>query len=71
MWVLLITVGWVVCGILAYGIEMGYLWGEFNLLSELWRSFIVLSIFMGVCGPIGLIVSLSLSGFGRHGLKFW
>jgi len=64
---------WILCGILAYGITLGYFYGEFpenlaydQIVSKRSR----LAITMAAAGPSGLLVSYFGSGRVRHGLRF-
>ena len=69
--ILLVLIIWLICGILTYGITFAYMQEEYPLVAEIGyeadRNFAIL---LGICGPIGLLVSFFRSGFAKHGLKF-
>ena len=72
---ILIAAGWLVCGVLAYGVTLGdYLWqtekGGSSLDPEWKRNDLSFSVFIGLLGPLGLLVSFFLSGFAQHGLRW-
>ena len=51
-----IILGWIVCGAFAYGTTLYYFtrkWPQFRHMD--------ISVFTGVCGPIGLLVSIFFS----------
>ena len=67
----LIIVIWIICGILTYGITFGYFQGGWPEISEKgYRQDMSFSVFFGLLGPIGLIISFFISGFAEYGLKF-
>lgn len=69
--VFLLGVVWAVCGILAYGLTLGYFQREFVVLGEKTRAGnVVLALLMFLIGPIGLIVAFLSSGFGHHGFRW-
>lgn len=60
--------GWVLCGILATGILFAYVCAEFPL-EGCDRDDFSKSVFVGLFGPLGLIVALFVTGFARHGWR--
>lgn len=65
---IILIVGYILSGILGYGLTLAYFQGEFPQLrgkGEVW-----LSIVTGLVGPIGLIVALLHSEGIKHGIQF-
>lgn len=60
------------CGVLSYGIFLGYFQREFpTIAEETLREDIGTGILLALpFGPIGLIIGFLMSGFCKHGLKF-
>lgn len=73
----LIILGWTACALLCYGLTFATFQREFPRSTKSGEEGdFVFSIFMGILGPIGLvIVTLVLLLFGvkiwKHGFKFW
>ena len=69
-WILL-AVGWIVCGVPAYGLTLAYFHREFpqeaNESDAIVFSFAVL---IGALGPAGLIITFIKSSWGKHGLMW-
>lgn len=64
----LFLLGWVLCGVLSYGIGLAYFQNEFPRVrskSDGW-SMVALS----VAGPAALVVVIIISGFAQHGLQW-
>lgn len=60
-----------VCGVLAYGIIFADLQRRLPKRGpDYYRRDLSYSVYIGILGPIGLTVSLIVSGFAEHGLKF-
>lgn len=55
---------WVVCGIFAYGVTLNSFTTVFPYMNS-----ICISVFMGMCGFFGLIISICF-GFKSLGLRF-
>lgn len=63
--------GWIGCGILAYGATFAYFQGRFASIAHLCRTGDrIFAIFIGILGPIGLLLATILGVFFRYGLKF-
>lgn len=61
------------CGVLTYGITVGYFAREFVRLHHekshhVWN--IIMGLVMGVMGPVGLLVAYPCSIFAKYGLLF-
>ncbi len=70
-WIIIILFGWLVCGILGYGITFGDMQGSFPTIAEDgYRRHFTFAVFIGLLGPAGLIVSFFMSSFVEHGLKW-
>jgi len=73
IYIQILAVVWIVCGVLTYGVTFAYFWRKFPLLqdepSELRRdrNFAILT---ACTGPIGLLTAIFCSDFARYGLKF-
>lgn len=72
---LLLGVAWVVTGGVAYGIALGaHRWETERAAPYLgpeWkRRDLLFSVFLGLLGPVGLVVAFLASGFARHGLRW-
>lgn len=64
-------VGWIICGVLAYGLTFGYFQREYPYVAEKNRAlYISFSLFVAAAGPIGLGVAIVKSDFAKHGLKY-
>lgn len=70
----LFTLGWIACGVLAYGIAFAAHQRSDDYLPHTraaWRRRnMALSVFIGLFGPIGLMIIYFVTGFAEHGLKF-
>lgn len=67
----LIIIGWIICGVLAYGITFTWNQGHWDTLAKDWYGRDMgFSIFVGLFGPIGLIAMFFISEFAKYGLKF-
>lgn len=65
-------VGWIVCGVLTYGITFAYFQKKYPIIArESYREDMGIAVFYGLLGPIGLFVILVSSGFAKYGLKFY
>lgn len=60
-----VAVAYAVCGVLAYGFTFAYWEAE-----GLWWASSKYAWRMAVLGWFGLVASIVLGGWGRHGLKF-
>lgn len=67
IWIIAFALFWIVCGLLAYGITYGYLATEIPLLDLLNRA---IAGFVGIIGPVGLVISFIGSRGCRHGLMY-
>lgn len=68
---MIFAIVWIVCGVLAYGITLAWNRGKWPKLAEEWRGRdIGFSVFVGLYGPIGLIVAFFMSENAKYGLKF-
>lgn len=75
-----ITLGlifWVVCGVLGYGISLAHWQRNFPITANdpdrgpgKYREDVGFSIFIGFCGPLGLLLIFFLTSKAKHGLKF-
>jgi len=66
---LIILIIWLVSGAFAYAINFGdvqYMWPK----PEHYRSNLSFSVYIGLFGVFGLLVSLLFTGFAEHGLKW-
>ena len=67
----LLIISHVFCGILAYGMSLGFLKKEYPEKEEEDKiKDIVFSIFFGLCGIGGLIGVYFGSKLGKHGFRF-
>ncbi len=67
----LLAVFWAICGVVAYGLTLGYFQREFVILGEKTRpGNVVLAVLMCLIGPMGLAVAFFSSGFGHHGFRW-
>lgn len=65
------AVGWVVCGVLAYGINVAYFQRKFpSIAAEKYREDCAMAVLIAAAGPIALWISYFLSGFAEHGLMY-
>lgn len=60
---------WIGFGVAGAGFQFAYFHGEFPSPTN-WRDDLGIALLWGcVLGPIGLLMSFFLSGFGRHGWR--
>lgn len=63
-WLTVLAIVWVLCGVLAYGLNLAYFQRRFELLAEERHSIDVInSVLTGIMGPIGLLSTLLVCGF--------
>jgi len=67
------TVLWVLCGVVAAGIFVAYFQGKFFLIADKrFRSDLAFSLGIGLlCGPAALLVAVFWSEFLKHGWRLW
>ena len=72
MTAVVVTVAWIVCGVLVYGIAFGHAQGEQEVgYAEMnYRSDSGVAALFSLFGPIALVVMFFLTGFAQHGLKW-
>ncbi len=69
-WILLVL-GWAVCGVLSYGLHFAYYQRKWPRIAvEGYKRDRLDAAIIGLTGPIGLLVVLYTSRFGRYGLKW-
>lgn len=66
--VYIIVAAWIACGVVAYGITLGYFRHEYPQPDE--KGHEGIASLMALVGPIGLIVSVVNSDIAKHGMKF-
>lgn len=59
---------WLICGVLTFGITLAYFTREYPGLTD--RGDVVFALCLSVIGPLGLLVSVLMSGGVKHGLCF-
>lgn len=68
----ILILGWIACGVLAYGIGFAYCEREYAKDDKThvldWKTHLIILI---IFGPIFLASALTETGFAKHGLKFW
>lgn len=70
MWIVFAG-GWIVCGVLGYGITLAYAQRQYPTIAEEWyRKDCAFSTFVASSGPIGLVIIFLFSGFAEHGLMY-
>lgn len=70
---ILIILGYLTCSVVSFGIVFGHFQNNPNwksIAEEGYRSDMGLALYVALFGPIGLIVSILLTGFCPYGLKF-
>lgn len=68
----LLIAGYVACGALAYAIAFADIQRRFpEQAAESYREDVGMSLFFGLLGPVGLLVTFLASGFAQRGLKWW
>lgn len=66
-----IALVYIACGVMAYGITFADMQGRYQSIKvESYRTDMSFAVFVGLWGPLGLVVSLFLSGFAEYGVKF-
>lgn len=61
-------IGWIMCGIVAYGRTLAHFYRHYPTIADEARiTTIFTALFQGLCGPVGLLISLV---FGRHGFMW-
>jgi len=61
---------WALCSILHYGIWMAYFQKRYSLIAdETYREDVFMGLATSICGPVSLIISLSLFGT-KYGVMF-
>jgi hypothetical protein len=67
----LIILGWLICGILTYGISLAYFQRTFpTIAQEMVREDMGISCIFGLFGPLGLVILFFFSGFAQCGIMF-
>ena len=66
-WVIISLVGWVVCGVLAYGMANAHFSRAYPLRYKGNHYFI--SMFVAIAGPIGLVTTM-ISGGAKYGFLY-
>jgi len=67
----LFILGWLLCGILNYGLMFAYWQREFPSLAEdAYEEDRMHSLVSSLAGPCALIACLYHTEFGKHGFKF-
>ena len=67
----IIILGWLLCGGLAYAGAFAYFQRKFpDAADRNYCSDIVSSVFMGLFGPLGLLMVVLFFDFFKHGLKW-
>jgi len=62
---------WLVCAVLSSGITFAYYQDQYPIQAkEHIREDLATGVFIGLAGPIGLIMSFLLSGFAKHGIRW-
>ena len=68
MIVVLIIVGWIICGVIGAGIYIAYFQREYpSIAKEARKEDMRFGFFWGLLGPVGIIEAFFLSGFCKHG----
>lgn len=63
--------GWIICGVLAYGIYFGNAQAVSLFPKEYYRKHMAEAVLFGILGPFGLFANYFMTGFAEHGLKFY
>lgn len=67
----LITIVWIVCGVLAHGVTFAYFQNQWPFFAYKHRGTDrALAVVFALLGPLGLAVVLLLGECGRYGLRF-
>jgi hypothetical protein len=67
--VVVAVVVWIVCGAFAYAVHLAFFRTMYPFPDTL-RQDQSLAAFVGLFGPIGLLVALAISGFAEHGIRW-
>lgn len=59
---------WAICGFFGYGITLAYFEGEFSFGNN-YRENLGFSTFVALCGPLGLLSIILMTGFCKHGFR--
>ncbi len=77
IWIICLTALWLGCGVFGYAISFAYWQREFSetandpdLGPDKYVEDLYFSIFIGVCGVMGLIIFFVLTDYAKYGLKF-
>lgn len=74
IYVILYAIFAITCGVLTYGMNFAYVQRQFHSLAKSeYREDIGTCMFFGLCVaimPFLIIVSITMTGFAKHGLKF-
>lgn len=72
--VIFFTLFWAICGIMTFGLTLGYYWGRYSSLSEgdggWWSRQVDFALAGSVAGPVGLFVAFWLYDCGKYGFLF-
>lgn len=69
MMIILMIIGWIVCGIFAAGGLFATMQGDFSS-DESTREDLGVALLIGLAfGPVALVLSIFLSGFYEHGWR--
>ncbi len=77
MIIALVVIGWVVCGVLAYGVESAdWKWKaehQWKNIKDTSRNNAGFMVFTAMLGPLGLFMSALATNFCQHGItwKSW
>ena len=69
MTLVLIIIGWIICGVIGAGIWVAYFQREYpSLASGDYRADLIIALGVGLLGgPLDIVVGLLMSGFCKHG----
>ena len=68
----LLIAAWIVSGVLAYGIDFAYFQRQFpHIAKEDYLQDMAYAMLWGLGGALTMSIGFFLSGFAKHGLKFW
>ena len=63
------AIGWILCGILGYGIDFAYFQGKYPD-KNMEREDMGQAMLMSFGGPIFLVAVFFYTGFAKYGLRF-
>lgn len=63
---MIFLVAWFACGLVSVGLTNAYFGRKFQSVAAP-REDLGMAIFLGLFGPIALVVSFLMSGFGKYG----